>query len=98
MAAIREVDVENFIKHHKRRGVKNSTIGHYIVDLRALFFWAMKKQHRFVRINPVTEADLGLIQNRKVIKPPLKLQNFDRSFTMLDAYERSSQRTHEPLR
>ena len=97
MAAIREVDVENFIKHHKRRGVKNSTIWHYIVDLRALFFWAMKKQHRFVRINPVTEADLSLIQNRKVIKSPLKLQNFDRAFSVLDAYERAWWRTHECL-
>jgi len=34
--AITEVDVENFIKDQKRRGVKNSTLWHYVKDLRAL--------------------------------------------------------------
>jgi excisionase family DNA binding protein len=51
MSAITEADIEKFIKHHKRR-VKNSTIHHYIVDLSALFNWAMEKKHRFVRVNP----------------------------------------------
>ncbi len=67
------------------------------MDIQALFFWAMKKQHRFVRVNPVTEADLDLIQNRKVIKPPLKLQNFERAFSVLGVYERAWWRTHECL-
>jgi len=97
MAAISEADIEKFVKHHKRRGVKNSTIWHYIVDIRALFSWAMKKQHRFVRVNPVTEANLALIQNRKVIKPQLKIQNFERAFSVLDPYERAWWRTHECL-
>jgi site-specific recombinase XerD len=97
MSAITEGDIENFIKHHKRRGVKNSTIWHYIVDLRALFYWATEKQHRFVRINPVTEANLDLIQNRKVVKPPLKLKDFERAFSVLNPYERAWWRTHECL-
>lgn len=97
MTAISEADIENFVKHHKRRGIKNSTIWHYVVDIQALFFWAMKKQHRFIRVNPVTEADLDLIQNRKIIKPPLKLQNFERAFSVLDLYERAWWRTHECL-
>jgi len=97
ISAITDADVENFIRHHKRRGVKNSTIWHYIVDLRALFYWAMEKKHRFVRINPVTEANLDLIQNRKVVKPPLKLKDFEKAFSVLDSYERAWWRTHECL-
>jgi len=97
ITGISEADIENFVKHHKRRGVKNSTIWHYIVDIKALFFWAMEKQHRFVRVNPVSEANLDLIQNRKVTKPPLKLKNFEKAFSVLDVYERAWWRTHECL-
>jgi integrase len=97
ITAINEADVESFVKHHKRRGVKNSTIWHYVVDIQALFFWAMEKQHRFVSVNPVTEANLDLIQNRKVTKPPLKLKEFERAFSVLDQYERAWWRTHECL-
>lgn len=97
MSAITEADVENFIKHHKRRGVKNITIWHYIVDLSALFNWAMEKQHRFVRVNPVVDANLDLIKNRKVIKAPLKIKEFERAFSVLDQYERAWWLTHECL-
>jgi integrase len=97
MSAITERDVEKFIKHHKRRGVKNSTVWHCIVDLRALFYWAMEKGHRFVRVNPVVDADLTLIERRKVIKKPLNLKEFERAFAVLDPYERAWWRTHECL-
>ena len=85
---------------NKRRGIKNSTIWHYIVDLRALFFWAMKNPERkkpFVRVNPVSGANLDLIQNRKVMKPPLKLKDFERAFSVLNSSERTWWRTHECL-
>ena len=100
MTAITEVDVENFIKDQKRRGVKNSTIWHYVKDLRALFYWAMKHPERkrpFVRLNPVSGADLDSIQNRRVLKPPLNLKNFERAFEVLDQYQRAWWRTHECL-
>jgi integrase len=99
ISAITGGDVEKFIKHHKGR-VKNSTIWHYIVDLRALFYWAMKppKPYKpFVRVNPVTEASLELIERRRVIKKPLKLKEFERAFAVLDPYERAWWRTHECL-
>src|SRR5437016_3719164 len=85
---------------NKRRGIKNSTIWYYIVDLRALFFWAMKNPERkkpFVRVNPVSGANLDLIQNRKVMKPPLKLKDFERAFSVLNSSERTWWRTHECL-
>ena len=44
-----ETDIENFIKHHKRRKVKNLTIWHYVKDIRALFYWAMEKKQRPLR-------------------------------------------------
>lgn len=97
MSAITEVHIENFIKHHKRRKVKNSTIWHYVKHLRALFYWAMEKKHKFVRVNPVVDADLELIQRRKVIKPPLNLKNFQRAFSVLDQYERAWWMTEECL-
>ena len=100
MTAITEVDVENFLKHQKHRGVKNSTVWHYVKDLRALFFWATKNPERkrpFVRSNPVSGANLDSIQNRRVVKPPLNLKNFARAFEVLDQYERAWWRTHECL-
>jgi integrase len=97
MSTITEVEIENFIKQHKRRKVKNQTIWHYVKDIRALFYWAMEKRHKFVRINPVVDADLDLIQKRKAVKPPLNLKSFERAFSVLDQYERAWWRTHECL-
>ena len=97
VAAITETDVGNFIRQHKRRGVKNLTIWHYIKDLRAMFYWAMEKPQRFVRVNPVVDADLDLIKRRKAVKPPLNLKNFEEAFAVLDQYERAWWRVHECL-
>jgi len=100
LAAIDEQRVEAFVKHHKKRGVKNSTIWHYVIDLRALAYWAMKNPNRrqpFIRVNPVSGANLDLIQNRKVTKPPLKIKEFERAFAVLDQYERAWWRVHECL-
>jgi integrase len=97
ISAISETDVEGFIKHHKRRGRKNLTIWHYIKDLRSLFYWAMEKDHKFVRVNPVVDADLDLIKRRKAIKPPLNPKQFERAFAILDEYERAWWRTMECL-
>ena len=97
---ITEVDVEKFVKNQRRRGVKNSTVWHYVKDLRALFYWAMKNPERkrpFTRLNPVSGADLDSIHNRRVVKPPLNLKNFERAFEVLDQYERAWWRTHECL-
>ena len=97
MSAITETGIENFIKHQKRRKVKNMTIWHYVKDIRALFYWAMEKNHKFVRINPVVDADLDLIKRRKAVKPPLNLKNFERAFSVLDQYERAWWMVHECL-
>jgi integrase len=84
-------------KHHKRRKVKNQTVWHNVKDIRALFYWAMEKNHKFVRVNPVVDADLDLIKRRKSIKPPLNPKNFDRAFSVLDQYERAWWLVHECL-
>ena len=97
MSAITEAHIENFIKHHKKRKVKNSTIWHYVKTIRALFYWSMEKGHRFVRVNPVVDADQELIRRRRVVKPPLNVKNFERAFAVLDQYERAWWRTKECL-
>ena len=97
MSAITETDVENFIRHHKRRGVKNITIWHYVKDLRALFYYAMEKPHKYVRENPVLDANLDSIKRRKAIKPPLNPKDFERAFAVLDPYERAWWKTMECL-
>jgi integrase len=100
IASIKKSRIEDFIKHHKRRNVKNSTIWHYIKDLRALFYWAMEnpdEDRPFLRANPVSGANLDPIQNRKVVKPPLKIKDFERAFSVLDQYERAWWRTHDSL-
>ena len=51
----------------------------------------------FLRSNPVAGANLDPIQNRKVVKPPLKIKDFERAFPVLDQYERAWWRTHDSL-
>src|SRR5262249_52684405 len=64
--------VDQFIELHRKRGVKNITIWHYVKDLNALFTWAIRKR-RMVE-NPVIHCEnRALIRNRKPIKPPLKM-------------------------
>ena len=73
----RPKDVEEFILHHKARGVSNKTIWNYVTDLRALFNWAVKEG--LARENPVHKADLDPIRNRRSKKPPLNLENVERA-------------------
>ena len=53
----------------------------------------MEKDHKFVRVNPVLDADLDPIKRRKSVKPPLNLKDFDRAFAGLYQYERAWWRT-----
>jgi integrase len=97
MSAITEIDVESFIRHHRRRGVKNVTVWHYVKDIRALFNWAMKKPHKYCRVNPVMDADLDPIRKRKAVKPPLNPRDFERAFAVLNQYEKAWWKTMECL-
>jgi len=67
--------IEDFIAEQKQRGVKNSTIWHYIVDCRAFFNWAQKKG--LISSNPLSNAYLSVIKNRRSVKPPLDPAVFD---------------------
>ena len=51
----------------------NSTIWHYVTDLRALYNWACRRspEKRLAELNPVDFANLDPIKRRKHIKPPL---------------------------
>jgi len=70
---ITHTDIEKFVAESKKRGVKNSTVWHYIVDLKALFNWAICKPpgERLATENPVTYANLDQIRRRKVVKLPM---------------------------
>ncbi|MCH7565549.1 MAG: hypothetical protein IH968_17185, partial [Gemmatimonadetes bacterium] len=85
-------DIEKFIHAQKARGVKNSTIWHYITDLRAMFNWAIKKTRRGagygITTNPVNDADLSMIRNRKVVKMPLDPKMVDRAAEALGGQDR----------
>src|SRR5258706_3728996 len=50
-AAVKSDDVESFILAQKRRGIANKTVWNLVVDVRALFNWAIK--HRLLCENPV---------------------------------------------
>jgi hypothetical protein len=57
----------------------------------------METSHKYVRVNPVVDANLDVIQNRKVVKPPLDLNDFGQAFSVLDQHERAWWLTHECL-
>ncbi len=87
---ITTTDIEKFVVESKKRGVKNSTIWHYIVDLKALYNWAIKKppNERLATENPVTDANLDQIRRRKVVKLPMDPAQVDIAESALDGIDR----------
>jgi integrase len=86
ISAVKPDDVESFVLAQKRRGVTNKTVWNIIVDVRALFNWAIKKN--LARENPVNKADLSAIKNRKPKKSALDLNDIDFVASVLDGYDR----------
>ena len=86
MSAVKPDDVETFILAQKRRGVSNKTVWNLVVDIRALFNWAIK--HNLVRENPVNKADLSAIKNRRPKKSALNLNDIDFVASVLEGYDR----------
>jgi integrase len=62
IAAISSRRIEDFMDYHRNRGASLSTIWHYIVDLKAMFNYAIKEG--VLLGNPVTGADLSLLRKR----------------------------------
>jgi integrase len=87
VGTIKPDDVESFILAQKRRGVANKTVWNLVVDIRALFNWAVK--HNLARENPVNKADLSVIKNRKPKKSALDLNDIDFVASVLDGYDRA---------
>ncbi len=87
---ITSADIEKFIHAQKQRRIKNSTIWHYIVDIRALFNWAIKKppNERLATDNPVHWANLDQIRRRKVVKLPMDPAQVDIAESALDGIDR----------
>jgi len=91
---IKTDDVESFILAQKRRllarkrqhGNVNKTVWNLVVDIRALFNWAIK--HGLARENPVNKADLSAIKNRKPQKTALDLNDVEFAARCLDGYDR----------
>ncbi len=84
--AVKYDDIERFMLTQKQRGVGNKTIWNLVVDVRALFDWAMKKG--LVRANPVNKAGFSVIKNRKPKKAALDLNDIDFAAALLDGYDR----------
>lgn len=84
-------DVEDFVAQQKERRVKNITIWHYVVDLSALFNYYIKT-YKVPIANPVKNADLRAIRQRKAVKPPFTPATVDMAVASLnkpgDFYDR----------
>jgi len=91
--------IEKFVDYYIEQGRKNSTIWHYVTDIRGMFNFAIKKTLRArdgvegetdygVTANPVNLADLHKIKNRKVIKRELDLAEVDRAAEVLSGQDR----------
>jgi integrase len=87
VTTVKPGDVESFILAQKRRGVGNKTVWNLVVDIRALFNWAIK--HNLARENPVNKADLSMIKNRRPKKSALDLNDIDYVASILDGYDRA---------
>ena len=74
--------VEAFILDQKKRGVTNSTVWHFVTDLRACLNWAVREG--VLLANPCNGADLSAIKNRRVNKPPLEPHVVDRAAMSID--------------
>jgi integrase len=74
-------DIENFIMALKRKGLKNSSVKHAIVDLSAMYNWAMESREDggpgLAERNPVTRKVSRLIGNTRPIKAPINPRWFD---------------------
>jgi len=86
VTAIKADDVESFVLAQKRREVANKTVWNLVVDIRALFNWAIK--HNLARENPVNKADLSVIKNRRPRKSALALNDIDFVASVLTGYDR----------
>ncbi len=93
MTEIGPLDVEDFVDHQMqrqkadRRGrPKNNTIDHYLQDLAALFKFYIDT-YKVPISNPVAQADLSAIKNRKFVKPPFDPLTVDRAIACLDQPE-----------
>ncbi len=75
--------IEAFIKFHLGRGVKVSTIRHYVKDLRALCNWCINPKRGYLEKNPVAGADLEVLKNWKSVKLPLDTAAIDRGISAL---------------
>jgi integrase len=85
--AVSTDDIERFILHHKKRGVMEKTIWNHKVDISALYNWAIRKG--LAHKNPVKDADLSVIKNRRPKKSPLDLNDIDFVAPVLDGYDRA---------
>ena len=74
--------VEDFVLDQKKRGIKNSTVWHFVADLKACLNWAVREG--VFLSNPVSGADLSAIKNRRVNKPPLDPRLVDRAAESID--------------
>src|SRR5262249_36704291 len=74
-------DVENFISALKAKGLKNTSVKRIIVDLKAMYNWAMEPREDdgpgLAEKNPVTRKVAKLIGNTKPVKAPINPRWFD---------------------
>ena len=87
ITAVSRGDIEQYIRHLKKRGLKNKSMWNYVVYVKALYHWAIK--NKLARDNPVKEADLSLIGSRKPQKTPINLEDIEFAASVLDGYDRA---------
>jgi integrase len=87
IAALTKNDIERFVSHHKKRGLKNKSVWNYVLYVKALYNWGIK--NGLAQKNPVKDADLSLIKNRKPQKTPLNLEDIEFAASVLDGYDRA---------
>jgi integrase len=87
ITAVTGRDVEQYVAHLKKRGLKNNSVWNYKTYLAALFNWAIKK--KLARVNPVKDADLSVIKNRRPVKAPLNMEDIEFAASVLTGYDRA---------
>jgi len=90
LANITPLNVEEFAKAQKARGLCNKTVCGYVIILRAGLNFGLK--HSLLRNNPVRATNLKFLKDRtpQLDEQPLDLSAVERAASVLtDAYEKS---------
>ena len=82
---INHLEIESFIDNQLKREITKNTIHHYIVDLNALFNWAIREE--IMSSNPVKKVNRKRIKPEKIMKQGFVIEEITKCESVLKGEE-----------